>query len=63
MEELKRAMEIAMSVTIENNYVSFETLLSKICTELNKRDLGKYFEIIGKFMCETRNHLRCSKDL
>ena len=63
MEELQRAMEIAMIVTSENKYVSFATLLMKICTELNKRDLGEYFEIIGKFMSETRNHLRCSKDL
>ena len=63
MEELKRAMEIAINVTRENNYVSFETLISKIFTELNKSDLDKYCEIIGKFMCETRNHLRCSKDL
>ena len=63
MEELKRAMEIAISITSENSNVPFELLATKICTELYKKDLQEYYDIITKLMCETRNHLRCSNDL
>lgn len=63
MEELEKAMEIAIIVTSENCYAPFDVLLSKISMELNKRDLLKYYDIIIKFMCETRNHLRRSNDL
>ena len=63
MEELKKAINIAISITSENSTVPFELLVNKICTELHKKDLLEYYDIITKLMCETRNHLRCSHDL
>lgn len=63
MEELERAMEIAIIVISENCYFPYEAVLSKIFIELNKNDLVEYYDIITKLMCETRNHLRISNDL
>ena len=53
MEELKRAMEIAISITSENSNVPFELLATKICTELYKK-IYKNIMILLQNLCAKR---------
>ena len=62
MTKLEKAMNIATNVIIENSELCIEELFTKIYNELYENQLDKYYDIIGKLMIETRNHLRRSGD-